>query len=57
MPLALPQQVEHFERAVIVEALQRHHGEISVSAAALQVPKQTLYDKLRRLRIDVDAFR
>ena len=57
MPLALPAQVEQFERAVIVDALQRHHGEISVSAVALQVPKQTLYDKLRRLRIDVDAFR
>lgn len=57
MPEALPEQVEQFERAVIADALQRHQGEISVAARALQVPKQTLYDKLRRLRIDVEAFR
>jgi two-component system C4-dicarboxylate transport response regulator DctD len=57
MPFTLPEQVEQFERAVISDALQRHQGEISVTAQALQVPKQTLYDKLRRLQIDVDAFR
>jgi len=57
MPLGLPEQVEQFERTVIGDALQRHNGEISAAAKALQVPKQTLYDKLRRLRIDVESFR
>jgi two-component system C4-dicarboxylate transport response regulator DctD len=57
MPLGLPEQVEQFERTVIGDALQRHHGEIATAAKALQVPKQTLYDKLRRLRIHIDEFR
>jgi two-component system C4-dicarboxylate transport response regulator DctD len=57
MPRGLPEQIEQFERAVIADALQRHHGEIAVTAKSLQVPKQTLYDKLRRLRLQVDEFR
>ena len=57
MPLGLPEQIEHFERAVLADALQRHHGEIAATAKSLQVPKQTLYDKLRRLKIEVDGFR
>jgi len=54
---ALPEQVEQFERAVIADELRRHHGEIAPAARALGVPKQTLYDKLRRLRIATEAFR
>ena len=57
MPMALPDQIEQFERAVIADALQRHHGEIAVAAKSLQVPKQTLYDKLRRLRLQAEEYR
>ena len=49
--------VEQFERAVISDALQRHDGEIAVTAKYLQVPKQTLYDKMRRLKVQADVFR
>jgi two-component system C4-dicarboxylate transport response regulator DctD len=54
---SLPEQVEQFERSMINEELRRHHGDVSLCAKALGVPKQTLYDKLRRLRISSDEFR
>ena len=57
MPSTLPEQIEHFERSVITDELRRHHGEVAITAKALGVPKQTLYDKLRRLRIASDEFR
>ena len=53
----LPQQVEHFERVMIAEELRRNHGDVTLTARALGLPKPTLYDKLRRLRILADEFR
>jgi two-component system C4-dicarboxylate transport response regulator DctD len=53
----LPEQLEHIERALITQSLRRQHGDVTSSALALGVPKQTLYDKLRRLHIDATAFR
>jgi two-component system C4-dicarboxylate transport response regulator DctD len=53
----LAQQVEQFERALIVDALRRHHGEAVAAARSLGVAKQTLYDKLKRLRVATDEFR
>jgi two-component system C4-dicarboxylate transport response regulator DctD len=53
----LPQQMEHYERAVIVEELRRHKGDQSATAAALGIARQTLHDKLRRLAIAADEFR
>ncbi|HEV8690682.1 MAG TPA: sigma-54 dependent transcriptional regulator, partial [Ideonella sp.] len=57
LPLGLPQQVEHFERAVIVEELRRHRGDQPATATALGIARQTLHDKLRKLGIVVDEFR
>ena len=57
MPEGLPEQIEQFERAVIADALQRHNGEIAGAAKSLKLPKQTLYDKLRRLKLQVEEFR
>jgi two-component system C4-dicarboxylate transport response regulator DctD len=53
----LPEQLEHIERTLISETLRQLHGDVTVAAQALGVPKQTLYDKLRRLQIDATAFR
>jgi two-component system C4-dicarboxylate transport response regulator DctD len=55
--IQLPEQLEHIERALIGECLRRLHGDVTAAAQALGVPKQTLYDKLRRLRIDAGEFR
>jgi two-component system C4-dicarboxylate transport response regulator DctD len=54
---SLPEQLEHIERALINESLRRQHGDVTSAAHALGVPKQTLYDKLRRLHIDATEFR
>jgi two-component system C4-dicarboxylate transport response regulator DctD len=53
----LPQQIEHYERTVIVEELRRHKGDQAATAAALGIARQTLHDKLRRLAILADEFR
>ncbi|MEX8495943.1 sigma-54-dependent transcriptional regulator [Sphaerotilus sp.] len=53
----LPEQVEQVERVLITEALRQHLGDVSAAARALGVPKQTLYDKRRRLQIDPAEFR
>jgi two-component system C4-dicarboxylate transport response regulator DctD len=53
----LPEQIDHFERAVITEELRRHNGDVAATAKALKLPKPTLYDKLRRLKLATDDFR
>jgi len=55
--IGLPEQLEQFERAVISDELRRRHGDVAATAKALAVPKQTLYDKLRRLHITSDRFK
>jgi two-component system C4-dicarboxylate transport response regulator DctD len=57
LPNSLPQQIEHYERTVIVEELRRHKGDQAATAAALGIARQTLHDKLRRLAIAADEFR
>lgn len=57
LPRTLPQQVESFERAVIVEHLRRHRDDQAAAANALGVPRQTLHDKVRKLGIAMEEFR
>ena len=57
LPRGLPQQVESFERSVIVEELRRHHGDQAATAKALAMPRQTLNDKLRKMGVVADEFK
>ncbi len=57
LPRSLPQQVEAFERAVVVEVLRRHGGDQAATAQALAIPRQTLHDKLRKLSIAASEFK
>ena len=57
LPHGLPQQVERFERAVVIEELRRHRGDQPATAAALGIARQTLYDKLRKLGIAAEEYR
>jgi DNA-binding NtrC family response regulator len=43
------QAVEDFERALISDALRRHGNNLSQTSVALQVPKTTLHDKMKKL--------
>src|SRR6478609_5722835 len=57
LPQGLPQQVEQFERAIVVEELRRHGGDQSATATALGIARQTLHDKLRKFAIAADEFK
>ncbi|MCO7635793.1 sigma-54 dependent transcriptional regulator [Pseudomonas sp. S 311-6] len=49
----LAQAVAEFERALIVEALRRHDNNLTRASAALQVPKTTLHDKVRKYGLNL----
>ncbi|MCB1533826.1 MAG: sigma-54-dependent Fis family transcriptional regulator [Rhodoblastus sp.] len=54
---SLPQRLESIERALVGDALRKRNGDVQSAAASLGIPKQTLYDKIKRLGIDVDLIR
>lgn len=47
-PLGLPQAVEVFERSLILDALRRSGGNLTQASQALQIPKTTLHDKMKK---------
>jgi two-component system C4-dicarboxylate transport response regulator DctD len=49
--LSLSQQVDHHERALIVQALAVTDGNVALAADNLMVPRKTLYDKLKKYQI------
>ncbi len=55
--MSLHEQIDQFERALIADTLRRHEGDVTASARALQLPKQTLYDKMKRLQVQGADFR
>ncbi len=50
---SLSEAVESFERALILDSLQRHQGSLSKAAEALKVAKSTLHDKIRKYGLSV----
>ncbi|MBI5602958.1 MAG: sigma-54-dependent Fis family transcriptional regulator [Deltaproteobacteria bacterium] len=56
-PRSLGEQVDLFERHLIEEALRSHSGRASAASEALGLPKQTLYDKMRRFGLSTDDFK
>lgn len=54
---SLSQQVDGFERQLLVHALSNCQGSVATAAEHLQVPRKTLYDKLTRYGIDPADFR
>ncbi len=57
LPSSLHEQMDQFERALITDTLRRHEGDVTASAKALQLPKQTLYDKMKRLQVQGADYR
>jgi len=49
---SLSARVNAFERQLIEDALRQNQGVVSKTAEALHLPKKTLYDKLRKHRIE-----
>jgi two-component system C4-dicarboxylate transport response regulator DctD len=54
---SLHEQLDQFERALIADALRSSGGDVTASAKALQLPKQTLYDKMKRLQMQGADYR
>ena len=48
---SLSSTVESIERALIAEALRANDGNLSRTAAALNTPKTTLHDKIRKYNL------
>lgn len=55
--LTLPQQVECFEKSVIIQQLAIHKGSIKDTMASLGVPRKTLYDKMRKYGLDKSQYK
>ncbi|MBE0488702.1 MAG: sigma-54-dependent Fis family transcriptional regulator [Halomonas sp.] len=55
--LALPQQVELFEKSLIDQALARQRGRVTEVAEQLGLPRKTLYDKLRKYGLKAEDYR
>lgn len=53
----LADRMERYEAALIREALERAAGDVTVVGEALQLPRKTLYDKLRRHGLRPADFR
>ncbi|CDG84338.1 response regulator [Janthinobacterium agaricidamnosum NBRC 102515 = DSM 9628] len=54
---SLAEQVDAVEMSIIEDALRRHNGNVIDAAASLNIPKKTLYDKLKRFDISTEQFR
>jgi two-component system C4-dicarboxylate transport response regulator DctD len=55
--LTLANQVDSFEKNLIENELNRHHGNVKTTSEALGIPRRTFYEKARRLNIEIDNFR
>ena len=55
--MALPQQVELFEKSLIDQALVRHRGRVKEVCEQLGLPRKTLYDKLRKYALKAEDYR
>ncbi|RYX90736.1 MAG: sigma-54-dependent Fis family transcriptional regulator [Comamonadaceae bacterium] len=54
---SLEEQVSLFEKYLIQEALSASAGRASTASELLQLPKKTLYDKMRRLGLSSEEFK
>lgn len=54
--MSLPDQIDAFEKKVIVSALRRCHGRIQETADFLSIPRKKLYLRMQHHNIDKQAF-
>ena len=45
------------ERDLLIAALDRYHGRIPAVAKALGLSRATIYNRMRRLGLDLESFR
>jgi two-component system, NtrC family, C4-dicarboxylate transport response regulator DctD len=54
---SLAEQVEAYERGLIVRELAVNNGDTRAAAEALEIPRKTFYDKLNRHSVDPRTYR
>lgn len=54
---SLAEQVDAFEKSIIEEGLRCLGGNVLAAAESLNIPRKTLYDKLKRFEISAEKFR
>ncbi|MEO8408118.1 MAG: helix-turn-helix domain-containing protein, partial [Oxalobacteraceae bacterium] len=54
---SLADQVDAFEKSIIEDGLRRLEGNVVAAAESLNIPRKTLYDKLKRFEISAEKFR
>lgn len=55
--VSLSDRVDRFEESILIETLTATRGDIRATMQRLQLPRKTLYDKLKRHAIDIDVYR
>ncbi len=53
--LSLVEAIDQFEREMIQKTYDTHDGNVAETALALNMPKKTLYDKLKKYQINASA--
>lgn len=53
----LDEMVEQFEKAIIIDMIIECHSNLSVVAARLDIPRSSLYNKLKRYEIDLQKLK
>lgn len=53
----LSDAMDHVEKHLIEEALQKHASRMALVCETLKIPRKTLYDRMKRLKIDPAIFR
>ncbi|MGC9459419.1 sigma-54-dependent transcriptional regulator [Vibrio genomosp. F10] len=54
---AFEKQMEHYERNVLMEALIETSGNINEVSSKLNLPRKTLYRKMKKHQLDKDSFK
>jgi len=55
--ISLPQQVELFEKSLIIQELTQQKGNITQTMEALGLPRKTLYDKMQKFGLDKSNYK
>ena len=55
--MSLPEQVERFEKMLIHTELERHGGSIKNTLESLELPRKTLYDKMKKYGLDKNDYK
>ena len=57
MPRGLNAQMDRIEKQIIMDCLKRTNGQVTLACEELQIPRKTLYDRMKRHAILPEAFR